>query len=159
MRGRKNLLNCDDFLRKGLHSRSFSTKPISRSATIWEVEMPAQTARRTSRTARQAAAKARALAVVTETPEPERKPEDIDIKTGELLGTEQKAKRPAKPELPTAAGDLGARQVTYWFPKLTLSDGTVIECVHSAMATRRRLRLRSACGRWPPSTAVKLTAE
>lgn len=93
-----------------------------------------------SRTSRQAAQKARPLAVVTAKPEdakpePERaagwKPEDVDLATGEVLVPDEKAKRAAKPELPTAAGDLGARQVTYWFPRLTLADGTVIECVHA----------------------------
>ena len=32
---------------------------------------------------------------------------------------------------PTATIDLGARQVTYWFPAIVLADGTRVECKHS----------------------------
>ena len=46
--------------------------------------------------------------------------------------TPKQALTPAlKPQpKPLASVDLGARQVTYYFPTATLSDSTIVKCVH-----------------------------
>ena len=41
------------------------------------------------------------------------------------------------PVEPTARGDLGLRKVDYFFPALTLPDGTVVECSHRAYGHER----------------------
>lgn len=91
----------------------------------------------TARKSRSHTARAEAAAQKSQSQRPLRSvpdaPETLDSVLAEAVASQKQQPKPApKPEpKPTAQVDLGARQVTYWFPKATLADGTVVECGHS----------------------------
>jgi hypothetical protein len=105
----------------------------------------AATARRPSRASRSAAAAA--------------KDQVVPITTGGRSTTGENEHPPqvaaAKPPVkPAAQIDVGARQVTYWFPSIVMPDGTRMECAHkkyghesesSARKCARSLATQNGC--------------
>ncbi len=94
------------------------------------------TAQTTTRTRKSRAERAAEKAAQDQQPKPEQCPHDLDPATcaecnGSAAAERQAGTQPEaepKPDLPLATGDLGAYQLTYHKPTLTLPDGTTVGC-------------------------------
>lgn len=84
--------------------------------------------------AAQKAAATKKAAAAKQQPEPEQAPEQPQEQPEQPKAerkTEQKRKAEPKQQPPKGSVDLGAKQITYYFPSVTWPDGSVRTCEHT----------------------------